>query len=174
MNEIDKLLRSIIWDDLAVEEGDKWTLQILQQKVQLQYSQLTLRHSLILPGPQWSEQTSEDTSTIQICKIQSFSTSSSSSSSSTSTLFQLPVVTHSVTVYEDRTWIAFVHGHQIDHKRSPLLSSIPDEKSLENLLSKMNQCMVCPGHPDDRFIQMALSKRGKKSWVLLISMHLYA
>lgn len=124
----------------------------------------TLRHSLKLPGPQWSEQTSEDTSTIQICKIQSFSTSSSSSSSSTSTPFQLPVVTHSVTVYEDRTWIAFVHGHQIDHKKSSLLSSIPnvlDEKSLENLLLKINQCTVCPGHPDDRFIQMASSKHGK-------------
>ena len=55
----------------------------------------TLGHSLKLPGPQWSEQTSEDTSTIQICKIQLLSTSSSPLSS-TSTPFQLPVVTASL------------------------------------------------------------------------------
>ena len=124
----------------------------------------TLHHSLKLPGPQWTEQASEDMATIQICKIQSFSTSSSSLSTSTSTPFQVPIVTHSVTIYEDRTWIAFVHGRQIDGNKSPPLSSIPnilDEKSLENLLSKMDQCTVCPGHPDNRFVEMALSKRGK-------------
>ena len=90
--------------------------------------------------------------TIHICKIKA-------SSSSTCA----PVVTHSITIHDDLTWTATVHGHKVDNKKSPLLSAVPNElneNSLGNLLRKLDQCRVCPGHPDKHFIEMVSSKRG--------------
>lgn len=59
----------------------------------------------LLPGPQWNEQTRDDTRTIHICKIQA-------SSSST----RAPVVTHSITIHANLTWTATVHGHKVHSK----------------------------------------------------------
>lgn len=118
---------------------------------------LTLQYfhdSLELPNSQWTCQFTQDA--LQLCKLQQPSPSSSAQSA--------PVVTHSLTINSDLTWLAFVHGHKVDSKWLPPLSNIPDKldsEAINGLLLKLDTTTVCPGHPDKQFVEMVLSKRGK-------------
>ena len=110
------------------------------------------RLAMILPS-QWIHHTQESSSTIQVCK---FSSKTSSSSQ--------PIVTHSLTVHSDFTWVTFVHGHTVDDKKSQVLANFSeklDSQSLNFLLSQLDRCMVCPGHPDKHLVEMLSCMKGK-------------
>ena len=76
-----------------------------------------------------------------------------------------PVITHRIILKSDLTWTVIIHGHCIDTTKSHLLSIIPktvcDSESLQNLIIKLEGCAVCPGHPDEKFVQMVLARCGK-------------
>ena len=128
------------------------------------------RDSLELPNSQWTCQFTQDA--LQLCKLQQPSPSSSAQSAL--------VVTNSLTINSDFTWLAFVHGHKVDSKRSPPLSTIPDKldsEAINGLLLKLDTTTVCPGHPDKQFVEMVLSKRGKlpsKSGAVATTIDAYA
>lgn len=128
------------------------------------------RDSLELPNSQWTCQFTQDA--LQLCKLQQPSSSSSAQSA--------PVVIHSLTINSDLTWLAFVHGHKVDSKRLPPLSTIPDKldsETINGLLLKLDTTTVCPGHPDKQFVEMVLSKRDKlpsKSGAVAASIDAYA
>ena len=49
-------------------------------------------------------------------------------------------------------------------QKCSVLSSVPKKLSggsLQSLISLLDKCSVCPGHPDAQFILMAKSKKGK-------------
>ena len=74
------------------------------------------------------------------------------------------VVTHCITVRNDFSWTAFVHGHCVSDSVSPILSSIPKQLNRDSLISlivKLDNCNVCPGHTDNRFVDMLISRGGK-------------
>ena len=74
------------------------------------------------------------------------------------------VVTHSLTVSEDLSWTALVHGHPVKSINCDLLLSTPNQlndESLKALVAKLDSCRVCPGHPDSNFVEMLMSKKGK-------------
>ena len=129
-----------------------------------------LHESLVLPDSQWTRLFTRDA--LQVCKLQQPSPSSSAQSA--------PVVTHSLKINSDLTWLAFVHGHRVDSKLSPPLSTIPDKldpEALNRLLSKLDTSTVCPGHPDKQFVEMVLSKKGKlpsRSGEVVASVDTYA
>ena len=57
-----------------------------------------------------------------------------------------------------------MHGSQVDTQRCSALSSVPMKmcsKSLQSLVSLLDKCIICPGHPDAQFIRMAESKKRK-------------
>ena len=113
-----------------------------------------LRQAMVLPS-RWTNHTQDTSSTIQVCKISSTSSLSSS---------QPMLVTHSLTVNNDFTWTAFVHGNHVDSKTSQALATIPEKldlNSLNALLTRLDRCTVCPGHPDKHFVDMAISMKGK-------------
>ena len=91
-----------------------------------------LRQAMILPM-QWTQHTQESSATIQVCKLSSTPASSSNSSQ--------PIVTHSLTVNNDFTWTAFVHGHRVDGKTSQALANFSDaldSQSLNALLALLD------------------------------------
>ena len=95
----------------------------------------------------------KNSDTLQICKLKPSNS-------------QSVVVTHSLTICDDLTWTAFVHGHHVDGKKSRILSAIPtklDSESLNSMLLKLDQCTVCPGHPDKHFVEMVLLRKGMVS-----------
>ncbi len=115
-------------------------------------------HSSLLPiDPLWTDQSqisnaSDDS--IKLCKI--------NSQPSTST--QPLVITHTLVVKNDFTWKLIVHGHEVLHLSTPLLSTIPEhlnKQSLAHLLTVIDSLKVCPGNTDERFIEMAKSLKGK-------------
>ena len=70
-------------------------------------------------------------------------------------------VSHSVTVKEDLTWEVCILAHQVDPNNS-LLSSVPqqlDTSSLQRLLVLIEESSVCPGNPDEHFIEVMLSRK---------------
>ena len=107
---------------------------------------------MILPS-QWIHHTTQESCTIQVCKLSSMMSSSSQ-----------PIVTHCLTVNNDFTWTAHVHGHHVDGKKSQVLANFSeklDPQSLNALLTQLDRCTVCPGHPDKHLVEMLSSMKGK-------------
>ena len=103
----------------------------------------------------WTDQTTTPPlDTIQLCKV--------SRAPCTST--QPMVVTHCLTINCDLTWQVNVHGHSLTlTPRSPL-SSVPKKLSTESvaaLISLLDTCKVCPGHPDEQYKDLVKAKKGK-------------
>ena len=112
----------------------------------------TLVSSLNLPNQQWVIQQSEQSTAV--CKI------SSQSGPSSHTL----VITHCVMIKSDLSWTVSVHGHPFDKDKCSALSTIPkklSDRSLEALVSLLDKCHVCSGHPDKHLVEMGLSKKGQ-------------
>ena len=57
-----------------------------------------------------------------------------------------------------------MHGHCVSDSVSPILSSIPKQLNRDSLISlivKLDNCNVCPGHTDNRFVDMLISRGSK-------------
>ena len=57
-----------------------------------------------------------------------------------------------------------MHGHQVNSTKCAPLSDVPhklNNESLKVLVAKLDSCRVCPGHPDKKFVEMVISKKGK-------------
>ena len=106
-----------------------------------------------LPSSQWIIQNHIPTNII-ICKM------SSQLSSDRHSL----TVTHCLTINSDFSWTLSVHGMKINAHMCPLLSKIPTKlskmSSLQQLLSLLDKSVVCPGHLDEQFMEMAKAKKG--------------
>ena len=105
---------------------------------------------LMITPQEWVSQSTSD-NTIQLCKI-------------SLTEFHGSVVTHTVTIYNDLSWSAFVHGHQLNINDLSAQFQVPkkiDAHSLNLFLAKLDECTVCPGHPDEHFVEMLENRGGK-------------
>lgn len=74
------------------------------------------------------------------------------------------VVTRSLIVSQDLSWMVHVHGHKLDPIRCSSTLSIPAELGLEDfkeLVAVVTGSNVCAGNPDERFVEMAESRKGK-------------
>ena len=90
---------------------------------------------------------------MMLCKI----------SSQPSTSSQPLVISHTVTVNDDCTWSVLVHGHSVA-KSCKALAFLPDKINfdcLQQLLSTLDKCWLCPGNPDKHFMKMARSRKNK-------------
>ena len=100
--------------------------------------------------PQWCDHSTNIEAHLQISKVAQTTSPS------------LPIITHSITISHDFSWVAYIHGHQVDSSLA-LFSSVPnklDANSLRVLLTTLDGCVVCPGHPDSTFVEMAMAKKG--------------
>ena len=74
------------------------------------------------------------------------------------------IVTHSVTISDDLSWTALVHGHPVNSTKCDFQLSIPNQlndESLKVLVAKLYSCRVCPGHLDGNFVEMGDVKEGE-------------
>lgn len=113
-----------------------------------------LHLSLANLSPAWIDHTSQPVSKIHLCIV----------SSQSSTSKQPLRVTHSLTVNEDLTWEVFVLGHRINAAKT-CLRHIPSHlgvDSLSRLIQLAEGSNVCPGNPDERFVELISSKKGNK------------
>ena len=113
----------------------------------------TLVSNICLPSQHWCLRNKEDGDDVIIYKVSDQASSSA-----------VPLkITHSITIKSDLTWELSVHGYLVNKKRCHLLSGFPDhltQASLCSLLSLVDGCKVCPGHPDLKFVQMAQERKG--------------
>ena len=111
-------------------------------------------HSLLaLPNKAWCDQSPDDINKIHISKLSEASSSTQSS-----------VVTHTLTVHEDLSWTLFVNHHKIEPATCSALASFPsalNSRTLNRLLSSLDQLPVCSGQPDPDFVHMVTDKKGK-------------
>ena len=73
-----------------------------------------------------------------------------------------PVVTRSLVVKADFSWVLHVHGHHVDPKKVQLLVDVPpllDITSTTHLLQCLSNLQTCVGNPDSRYIELAKSKK---------------
>ena len=57
-----------------------------------------------------------------------------------------------------------MHGQQVSHKNCTLLSSFPAKlthEQLQRLLNILERSPVCPGNPDEKFVELVKAKKGK-------------
>ena len=74
------------------------------------------------------------------------------------------VVTHSLTVKRDLTWILNIHNHLIDPQKCAVLQSVPkvlSSTSLNGLIELLERLHVCCGQPDSHFLSMIEAKKGR-------------
>lgn len=109
--------------------------------------------------PGWTDQTtSSPLQDIKLCKVSCQPSSSSS--------LQPMFVSHSLTITSDLTWKAYVSGHDVTSKiivQSPLsaISRQLNSQSFSVLLQLLDTIRVCPGHPEIKFQQMSMERKGK-------------
>ena len=74
-------------------------------------------------------------------------------------------VTRSVTVNNDLTWCIHVHGQALDPSKCSALKNFPvtinTKAALNQLLKLVNGLSICAGHPDQHFLDLADSHKGK-------------
>ena len=75
------------------------------------------------------------------------------------------VVTHSVVVNEDLSWSIQVHGQPVDKSKCNALKSYPEtiktKLALNGLLQLVDGLNICAGHPEQCFLDLADSRKGK-------------
>ena len=74
-----------------------------------------------------------------------------------------PLITHFIVVHSDLSWKVTIHNQQVPSTCSKL-SRIPSKltvESFKSLISLVDTCSVCPGHPDKHFVNLLESKKGK-------------
>lgn len=74
-------------------------------------------------------------------------------------------VTCSVTVNGDFTWCVHVHGQALDSTKCNALKNFPvtitTKVALNQLLTLVDTLNICAGHPDQHFLDLADSLKGK-------------
>ena len=75
------------------------------------------------------------------------------------------IVSHSIVVRPDKIWSAYVHGIDIhddiiqaDTLASTCIEPVP---SIAHLIESVENYVICPGNPDDHFIEILASCNGK-------------
>ena len=73
------------------------------------------------------------------------------------------VVTHTLTITNERKWSLFVHGIEVKASCSSLSSfpEILDVEAANTLLQKASSLNVCAGNPDSSLIELSDSREGK-------------
>ena len=79
---------------------------------------------------------------------------------------QTLVITFCVIIRNDMSWSLSVHGHQIDLQQESydFLCNVPKylhEQSLQELVSLLDKCSVCPGNYDEHYVLMVESMKGR-------------
>ena len=72
------------------------------------------------------------------------------------------VVSHSLIIKLDCSWMLHVHGHRVDPDLVPSLSKIPsclDSETTVNLLQSVCSLNTCIGNPETKFTELGKSKK---------------
>ena len=110
----------------------------------------SLVNQLHLPNKQWIAQVISSES-LGICKLSSNSVKSIT-------------VTFCVAITPDYHWTLTAYGKVVDRAGCYALQNIPEQLSMDQLqclLSVLDTCTVCTGHPEPHFVRMAESRKGK-------------
>ena len=115
---------------------------------------IKLHSSIVCLQPPWIDQTTQPITKIALCIVSDQSSGSK----------QPMKVTHSLTIHKDLTWEVFVLGHRVCGAGS-CLCHIPchlSADSLSNLLRLLEKSTICPGNPDERFVELLSSRKGHR------------
>ena len=72
------------------------------------------------------------------------------------------VVTRSLIVKQDHSWVLNVHGHTVDASKVPFLRTLPVELNSDSatlLLSRLADLNTCAGNPEQKFTALGEAKK---------------
>ena len=108
-----------------------------------------------MPDDTWSSQSSAETFTL--CKI--------SHSKSIREGESIPVVTRSLTVKSDRSWMVIIHEKRVAGSHCHALKGFPAQincaDALQRLVQAVSSLYVCAGHPEEEFVSLVEARKGK-------------
>ena len=105
---------------------------------------------LTLPSSNWSDQTQDLDEKIVLCRM-------------THTSEQLKI-THSLSINADLSWSLFVNQRRVEASTCGALRTFAGPMSadmLSQMLLTLERLPLCAGQPDDHFMHMILTKKGK-------------
>jgi hypothetical protein len=103
----------------------------------------------------WTNVSCEESDELRLCRL----------SRQQATQCQPLVVSHSLIVKADYSWMLNVHGHLVDPSGIPSLGNIPpllDSRSTTTLLQILSSVIVCVGNPDPDIISLCDKKKNKE------------
>ena len=130
---------------IALREEER-VLKLIPSNVQQAPATLETLKSVDAPG--WTLSGTEQEDTLQFCILR----------------FDPPTVVHSVTVSSDLTWYAHVLG-KVVLRPNVVIQSLPakvsSESVLRQILMTVQSAQLCPGNPEEHFVQLLERKGGK-------------
>ena len=76
-----------------------------------------------------------------------------------------PTISRSVVINNDLSWSVFVSGKQLASDETPALRDLPKHVAsiddLNALLERVKSSQICPGNPDQDFVDMIAKEGGK-------------
>lgn len=124
------------------ESSDLMTAKDVQQEIHTLAPLLNLK----LPSNKWIRQDQN------LCKVSDIHSKESLA------------ITMCLVINKDMSWNLFVHGKEVNTDECDILKSVPNILSdihLEELVSTLDKCSLCPGNPDYKFVDMVEAKKGK-------------
>ena len=78
---------------------------------------------------------------------------------------QAVAVTRTISLYSDFKWRVTAHGKEVITAQCCALKSLPlkihNATLLKKLIDTVDSLQVCAGHPDQKLLDMAMSRKGK-------------
>lgn len=99
-------------------------------------------HALIKEVTGWVDITNDGASTIHLCKCAGISRH----------LYDL-------IIKEDFTWALYIHGCEVNHEIVDAPDVLTNVGQIQTLVQKIRKAKVCPGNPDERFVEMISSQK---------------
>lgn len=109
---------------------------------------------VILPDDSWVSQSTAEISTIFKISHKRYLTEGET----------IPVVTQSLTVKSDKSWMVFVHGKHVAANRCNALKDFPIQINSADTLQRLTQALdslhVCAGHPEEEYVSLVEAWKG--------------
>lgn len=111
-----------------------------------------IQSHLVLPSGNWTDQSKSPVSELKICKLGEHTRSCGVDG----------VVILTLVVKGDTSWTLNAHGKCLSPSTCSAISHFSRFVTPENvndILQRLDKLMVCPGHPEERFVQMLKEKK---------------
>lgn len=136
-----------------VKNGERKKQATARVESMASYASIHHLHALIKDNALesgWADVTNPGVATIHLCKCTGISSHS-----------------YDLTINEDFTWDIYIHGCKLKRDTISAPSLLTNIEQVQNLMQRVEDAKVCPGNPDEKFVEMISNQKKPKDGELV-------